>query len=154
MEKETTDLKRVLHEKCSVYVQERIKSIQLAIDDAQAAANDETKSSAGDKYETGRSMMQLEIEKNISQLTECLKLQKVMRQINAEKESNIAALGSVVFTNNGNFYLAISAGNMEIESSRYFAVSAASPIGQKLMGLKKDEAFVFNNKHYSVKEVI
>ncbi len=147
-------IKKALHTACCAYVQERIDSIKLVIREAQLAANDETKSSAGDKYETGRSMMQLEIEKNTIQLSEVLKLQKVMHHINPEKENFVAEIGSVVFTSHGNFYLAVSAGNLTMEGESYFAVSAASPIGQQLMNKKENDSFVFNKKEYKVHQVL
>jgi sortase (surface protein transpeptidase) len=56
-------LKTRLHSLCVSYVGQRIETAQRAIAIAQASANEETKSSAGDKYETGRAMAQLEIEK-------------------------------------------------------------------------------------------
>jgi len=50
------------------YIDQRIDAAKKAIGEAQASANEETKSSAGDKYETGRAMMQLAIEQNSTQL--------------------------------------------------------------------------------------
>ena len=65
------------------YVHERIAATQEAIYTAQLSANEETKSSAGDKYETGRAMAQLEIEKNTAQLAEALKLKQMLKQISS-----------------------------------------------------------------------
>jgi hypothetical protein len=64
------NIKESLYNHCMRYVQERIARIQNEIDLHQAAANEETKSSAGDKYETGRAMAQLDIERNSVQLRE------------------------------------------------------------------------------------
>ena len=44
---------------------------------AQESANAEEKSSAGDKYETGRAMMQIERDKAAQQLNESMKLEIV-----------------------------------------------------------------------------
>lgn len=86
--------------------------ISKAIEHAQLAANEETKSSAGDKYETGRAMMQLEIEKQSVQLAEAMKLKHVLSQINPEKTTETIQSGSLVFTDQGNFYISISAGKL------------------------------------------
>jgi hypothetical protein len=128
-------LKRYLHAHCVAYVQERIGAAQEAIQTAQRSANEETKSSAGDKYETGRAMAQLEIEKHSAQLAETLKLKHALEQISVDDESSIVRAGSVVLTNQGNFYLAISAGQILIQDKTYFALSPGSPLGQKLIGL-------------------
>jgi hypothetical protein len=70
---ENENVKVELIKACYDFINRRIETIQGVISAAQDSANDETKSSAGDKYETGRAMMQLEIENNSKQLTEALK---------------------------------------------------------------------------------
>lgn len=127
---------------------------QEAIQVAQQSANEETKSSAGDKYETGRAMAQLEIEKNTIQLGEAKKLKQVLDQISTDRETAIVALGSVVFTNQGNFFIAISAGQFVIDSKTYFALSPNSPIGLKLIGLQVHDSFSFNKKEYQISNIL
>ena len=83
MEKST--LKKLLHEKCEEYIAKRIATAQNAMDEAQRAANEETKSSAGDKFETGRAMMHLEKQKNAFQLGEALKVQQQLSKVNPNK---------------------------------------------------------------------
>jgi transcription elongation GreA/GreB family factor len=148
-----TSLKQQLHSRCLTYIEERIKAAQEAIHIAQQSANEETKSSAGDKYETGRAMAQLEIEKNGVQLAEALRLKQTLEQIQPDLETKIARLGSIVITNQGNFYLAISAGQFIIDDKVYFVISPASPIGQKLMGLHVEQGFSFNKKDFSVLKI-
>lgn len=147
-------LKQYLHSCCLAYIQERIAVAQEAIRSAQLSANEETKSSAGDKYETGRAMAQLEIEKNSEQLAEALRLKHVLEQISTDHHSETVHAGSVVVTDQGNFYVAIGAGPFTVEGKSYFAISSASPIGQKLMGLQGQETFTFNKKAYLIEQVI
>jgi transcription elongation GreA/GreB family factor len=146
-------IKQQLLAHCQAYLMQRMDTAQHAIKAAQASANEETKSSAGDKYETGRAMMQLEIEKNTVQLGETMKLKRMLDEIKIELNSLAVQPGSLVITNQGNFFLAISVGQITIEGAIYTAVSPASPIGMKLLKLKKDESFSFNGKTYSIKEV-
>lgn len=148
------NIKKALHALCESYVNQRIDTCEQAIRQAQASANDETKSSAGDKYETGRAMMQLEIEKNTTQLQEAIKLQKILTNISMNEGGDTVQLGSVVYTNHGNFYLSISAGALAWEDQSYFAISIASPIGQQLKGCKVNEHFTFNNKKYALEKII
>jgi transcription elongation GreA/GreB family factor len=126
----------------------------VAIQTAQLSANEETKSSAGDKYETGRAMAQLEIENNSAQLRESMKLKQVLEQISFDQKSTYVQIGSLVTTNQGIFYIAISAGQFVIEDETYFAISAASPIGQKLMGLRVDASFTFNKKEFCITHIL
>ncbi len=66
-------IKEELFKHCLHYVEECINTAQLAIEDARSSANDDTKSSAGDKFETGREMIQQEIDRNRKQLEEAKK---------------------------------------------------------------------------------
>lgn len=146
-------LKQQLYDRCVAYVTQRIETAQIAIQVAQASANEETKSSAGDKYETGRAMMQLEIEKNTVQLSEALKLKKVMDQIDAVKLTAIVEAGSLVITNLQNYYLAISAGQLMVNDRIYFAISLSSPIGLLLKDRKAGDSFVFNKKEIIIERI-
>ncbi len=148
-----TGIKRKLYNHCIDFLTRRIDTAREAIRVAQESANDETKSSAGDKYETGRAMMQLEIEKNATQLEEALKQKKILDGINIESLPVKIQKGSLVFTDQGNFFLAISVGLVVVEDKSFAVVSAQSPIGSKLMGLKSGDTFSFGNKTYEVTQV-
>ena len=149
-----TNLKKELYTLCVNYVKARIETAKQAIDDAQQSASEETKSSAGDKYETGREMMQQETDRNQAQLNEANKLLIALNQINVDITSPSAAPGSLVITDNGKFYLSVSAGALNLNGEGYFAVSPASPIGGKLLGRTIGDEFDLNGKNYKVKEVI
>lgn len=121
---------------------------------AEQASNDDTKSSAGDKYETGRAMMQQEKDRNTIQLNEASKLMVALNLIGTKNTSAVVETGSLVITDNGKFYLAISAGTLVVDEVSYFAVSPASPIGMKLKGLKAGDGFELNGKGYRILEVV
>ena len=72
---------------------QKIELLQQNIDEIQAAANEETKSSAGDKYETSREMLRQEREKYSRQLAEQLKLRQVLQQINPSSKLSVGGLG-------------------------------------------------------------
>ena len=125
-----------------------------AFKDAEKAQNDDTKSSAGDKYETGRAMMQQEKDRNTIQLNEANKLMVAMNSISIKGSSSFAENGSLVITDNGKFYIAISAGSLLVDRESYFAISPASPIGMKLKGLKAGDEFGLNGKAFKVIQVM
>ena len=146
-------LKKELYQQCLDHVQKRIEAAELAIAEAQNASNDDTKSSAGDKYETGREMAQQETNRNLAQLNEASKLRIALNQVSTTTITDQAGLGSLVFTNNGNFYMAISAGILTVDGQTWMAISPASPIGQALKGLKAGQQFNLNNKIYLLNKV-
>lgn len=144
------EIKKQLYDYCVNFLTKRIEAAREAIRMAQESANDETKSSAGDKYETGRAMMQLEIEKNATQLEEAEKQMNVLKAINIEAQATKVQNGSLVTTSHGTFFIAISVGMVVIEDKSFAVVSAQSPIGSKLTGLKSGDSFSFGNKTYNV----
>ena len=146
-------LKEELYKQCVDYVQSRMDAAQQGIDEAQQASKDDTKSSAGDKYETGRAMMQQETDRNMAQLNEANKLKVALNTINPAATHTTIDTGSVVKTNNGNFYLAISAGVLNVDGGTYMAISPASPIGIKMKGLKAGNEFEVNGKVYNIKSI-
>jgi transcription elongation GreA/GreB family factor len=108
----------------------------MAISEAQEAANSDTKSSAGDKFETGRESMQQEIDLNLTRMSELNKQKQALELPIPAQKSRVVLPGSVVHTNNGNYYIAISAKQLKVENTSYYAISIASPIGEKLSGRK------------------
>lgn len=146
-------IKAALFAQCEVYVQLRVSTAKQAMEAAQEAANSESKSSAGDKYETGRAMAQLERDRNAQLLAEAQKVERDLKQINIDKSYTIGQPGSLIMTSRGKFFISIGAGKLTLDGTDYFAVSAASPIGIALSGRKAGDSVVFNKMTYQVLEV-
>ncbi len=147
-------IKTELLSECHRTVDSRITTFQNAIEDSAKAAREESKSSAGDKYETSRAMMHLEIEKNTAQLSQVMKSKKTLSSLSSTIVVNAIELGACVFTNLNNYYLAIGAGQITIQGIDYQVISPVSPIGQLLIGLKAGDSFSFRDKAYVILEVI
>ena len=147
------NIKEQLYKLCIDYVQKRINEARQAMQDAQDGADEDTKSSAGDKYETGREMMQQVADRSQAALNEANKLMVQLSSISYNTNSQSANAGSLVDTNFGKFFIAISAGTLNIDSQTYFAVSPASPIGVKLSGKKAGDEFDLNGRAYRVEQV-
>lgn len=148
------EIKTSLYQLCLNFIEERIETAKFALKQAREASNDDTKSSAGDKYETSREMMQQDIDRNKRLLIDAEENQKVLTSLKDAPFSETARNGSLVYTNHGNFYLSISAGQLHLDNETIFAVSAVSPIGKLLLGKRNADTFDFNGKKYTVKEVV
>lgn len=142
--------KQRLLDHCHQYVSQRLNTINDALEAARQAANDESKSSVGDKYETGRAMMQLEQEKLAMQLAEAQQLQQVLDRIDLEKMPPSIGEGHLVCTGQGNYFIAISAGKLELDGSLYYLISLASPIGAALAGHKTGDTVPFRGQNIPV----
>ncbi len=145
--------KEKVHTHCTHLVKERISLAQKLIVEAQTAANQDAKSSMGDKYETSREMMALEMRKASEQLQEASKLKKVLGELKPEKVYSTIVLGSLITTSMGVFYLAVSLGKMEVENKEVFVLSAVAPLGKLLLGKSIGDHFDFNSQHISIIDV-
>lgn len=147
-------IKQRLYAQCLKYIEERIKSAEQAIRFAQDSANEETKSSSGDKYETGRAMAQLEIEKINTQLNEAKKLKLSLTQLENTIANEKVQPGSLVITSQGKFYISIPAGQLTVDKEIYFAISPSSPIAQQLLFSNAGDSFTFNKKEFIIQQIL
>ena len=139
--------KITLHAACLAYVQTRLDAARAGMAAAQESSNSETKSSAGDKYETGRAMAQQERDRHAAQLHEAQQLLSALQKINPELASDTVRLGALASTSLGLFYLSISAGRLATSAGQDFmAVSPAAPLAVALHGRRAGEEVVFNGK--------
>ena len=146
--------KQQLYNACLQFVEDRFKTIQNTIYGIQESLTSETKSSAGDKHETGRAMLQLEREKAGNQLAEIQKVKTQLSKIDIQKASEVIGLGSLVYTNQYNYFIAISAGQLTAESESFYAISADTPIGKLLMGNSAGDKIEFRQQIFVIKNVL
>ncbi len=142
-----------LHQKCSEELAQRINRIETSLNEVQLAANNETKSSAGDKHETARAMAQLETEKLTQQLTTLINLQNTLAKINPKETHQTIGLGSLIESNKGWFYISIPIGKMSINNINCFAISTTSPIAKMMLSKQEGDSFTFNGIVYTILKV-
>jgi hypothetical protein len=68
------NIKKELYNQCFSFIENRLLTVKKTMAEIQESLLSETKSSAGDKHETGRAMLQLEREKAGNQLVEIIKI--------------------------------------------------------------------------------
>ena len=135
-------------EKC----RNRVQEIQSAMDSAQDAILNDTKSSMGDKYETSREMAQQEISRLQNQLKQAeIDLDKIN---NLDLHSSeLVRMGSIVQTDQFDYFIAISIGAVKIKEKSIMIISKESPIGNLLFGKKENETVQFNNKTITIQKI-
>ena len=144
--KEFETLKNEAYKYCRQFVEERLGRILAQIKELETALTSETKSSAGDKHETGRAMIQLEREKLGQQLSELEKTQQLLSKVPKDRNSQLVGLGNLVITDSFIYYIAISAGEFKNSTNSVYCISAATPIGKLIYGKSIGDTFHFNGK--------
>ena len=132
---------------------ERIRMANKSIESAKESRDSETKSSVGDKYETGRTLMQMEVEKNRSLLSKTLLLKAELQKIDPNKKYDKVEFGSLVLTTQNNYFISTALGKIELDGESFFCISLASPIGKLLFNKKEGETFSFQNKTIEITEI-
>lgn len=150
---EKKSIKKELYRLCEVFIEDRRQAILKTIEEIQESLTSETKSSAGDKHETGRAMLQLEREKAGNQLAEIQKTKAVLNKVALSKPSETIGLGSAVYTDKSNYFIAISAGELLVKPDCFYAISAHTPIGQLLLGKKSGDVISFRNVSFKIQKV-
>ena len=136
--------KPALHALCHAFIEQRIAAARTAMQAAQESSSSETKSSAGDEYETGREMANAERDRNAAHMQQAQQLQAELGRISPDAPCDTVRPGALAYTSLGVFYISISAG--KLEGHDVFAVSAAAPVAVALKGLRAGQEAVFNGK--------
>lgn len=147
-------LKQQLYEACSQQLLQRLTQLEARFADLDRALTQETKSSVGDKYETGRAMIHLERNKLQQQRAVLIQQQQQLAAIEVVAQpATKVSLGSLVITNQQQFYLAVGLGKLVIDGQIYYALTGSSPVGQLLLGKEVGSRFEFRGNKYQLLEV-
>ena len=121
---------------------------------AKESRDSDTKSSAGDKYETGREMMQREMDK----ISASLDMQKnqlaQMQRIDLHENPNRVGIGSYIETDAENYYLSVGLGKQTCNGSPFYAISSDSPIGALLMGKQKGDSIELRGRKITLISIV
>lgn len=147
------NFKKKLQQNCISILEDRISSSYNAMLNAQTAANNEEKSSAGDKYETGRAMNHLEKDMYAKQWFANKKELATLLTINCNKTYEWATAGSIVQCSEFSFFIAAGLGKIFIDKELFFLLSPYAPIAILLNNKKAGDAILFNKKELIIQDV-
>ena len=151
------EFKKDLYHYCLTFVNDRIKRVRSRLHEVRIALGSETKSSAGDKHETGRAMHQLEMEKLGQQLAGIEKTREILARVDIEvgdRPLSKIALGSLVKTSKATYFLAISAGKYQKGNQEANCISTVSPIGKLLLGKTVEDIVTFKGEEIKIINIL
>jgi transcription elongation GreA/GreB family factor len=132
---------------------QRIATAKEVMDQAQEAANSEENSSAGDKYETGRAMGQLQKEMHSRQLAEYAKEVKALQSIVTDSLCDRGGPGAFVQTKAVAFFLSAGLGRQEVEGTTILFVSPMAPFGRGVQNKKVGDSISLNGTSMTIEDV-
>jgi transcription elongation GreA/GreB family factor len=143
-------MKTILLEKIKKYIENRMNTSWQAMEAAKNSANEEGKSSAGDKYETARAMGQLDREMNGRMYEQARQERLSLDKINTETTFTKISFGALTETSMGYFFVSIGAGIIDIDGKKFMAISPQSPIGEAIAGKFAGDSFDFRGKIHKI----
>ena len=132
---------------------QRITASREAIDQAQQAANQEEKSSAGDKYETGRAMGHLQKDMHARQLAESMKELAALHSVQTDILYPAAGPGAFVQAEGIAFFIAAGLGRQQQEGQTILFLSPQAPLAKVLQNKKPSDDISFQGTNVRILEI-
>ena len=146
-------LKQKIYNHSLNILNQNIEELNSALKTAAESANNETKSSVGDKHEISRAMMQIEQEKLGEQLKKLQDQKSELEKIDISKPSAQIAKGTLIQSDKGFLFLSIGLGKIAVDDKTVFAISPQSPLGVKLLGKKENDIVEMNGVKYKIEKL-
>ncbi|MFT4661483.1 MAG: transcription elongation GreA/GreB family factor [Patiriisocius sp.] len=132
----------------------KIKLTEDGLKSLKESRDGETKSTAGDKHETGRALVQTEMDNLQRQLNTQLSQHTILKEIPTNKIHIKIGYGSLVRFNNMNYLIATGMGSIRsLGVPKFFAISIEAPIFMALNGKKIGDDIVFNGMKHSIESI-
>ncbi|RAJ08293.1 hypothetical protein LX64_00940 [Chitinophaga skermanii] len=138
--------KLLLKQYCEQVLLDRIATTQQAMNEAQAAANNESKSSAGDKYETARAMSHMEKDMHARQLLAHQQELHALRAINVQTIYQLPTAGAFIQTTTTLFFIGAGLGKQLVNKATIIFLSPSSPLALQLAKKKVGDEIEFKGK--------
>ena len=149
------NLKDLLFNHCENHINTKLKNYLKIDQELFKSLNEETKSSAGDKHETTRAMIQIEREKNSKRIKEIENSKKQLIVIKSVQLNNLkVSPGSIIFTSNNNYFISISSEIYSSDNNKIYCVSTNTPIAKSYLGKKIGDIVTFNNIESKIEKII
>lgn len=143
-------LKTAAIEACRQVLEHRVLDLKEQMQALSEAAAMDSKSTAGDKHETARAMVQLEQERTGQQLRDAEQQLTEFLKIDFQKTISLVSPGSLVQTGKGIFFIALALGKLQVQEQSVFVISMQSPLGKAFAGTKQKDTVVFNGVSYEI----
>ena len=154
MQNNEQEFKKNVIDAFKLVLQDKIDVYESLLDSLTADAQNDAKSSAGDKHETTLSKLHIEQEKIAIKLKEAYVQLQQINKIDASKKANQVVNGSLVVTNHVTVLIGTALPKITVNNQSVFAISSQSPLGVQLMGKTTRATFQVNQVTYTIEAII
>ncbi len=151
--KEIQAFKEEIVDACKKYIQNRMQVAEHAMKAAQESANSEEKSSAGDKYETGRAMSQIDRDRNAKQLAEAKEELTQLLKIDLTVHHQQAEIGALIDCGSELLFVAAGIGVIHLADKKIIVLSPKAPLARSLTGKTKNDFVEFNGRKLTISQI-
>ncbi len=139
---------------CESLLVDRMTVYNTELKELQSSYDTETKSSAGDKYETAREMIHIEKGKILTRIANLKKVDvDLKRVIQQKKKRSNAQFGSMISTDKATFLLGVPLGNVKFKDRVIFCVSLLAPIAKEIIGKASGQTISLNSNVQTIQEI-
>ncbi len=139
--------KIAIHNALISLIEDKYKVLKKELSDILESTANESKSTVGDKHETGRAMAQLEQEKLSNQMAELERVKAFLFQINPNIKCTKVLAGSLIETNLGWYYISAGFGVIQHDGKQVFTMNIQAPLGKLLAGKIAGDVINWNGKN-------
>lgn len=143
----------IIYQQLIHHLETRIQELKEAITSLKEEQAEGGKSAMGDKYETSAELTRTEIEKFQVQWNQYQKWEATVKNFAAQSTSSLVKPGSIVFTDTQVFLVGIAVGKLSVKQQDIYCLSAASPMGQALLGKKVGQSISLNQQELKIKKL-
>ena len=137
----------------TILIKDKTQLLKFELDSINKEKNNLKKSSAGDKFETSRALMQTEYDKIDNQLLILKNQLRAIKSISLSDKKKKVGVGSFIKTNKSFYFISIGLGKQIIDNNAINIISLSSPIGKLLNNKKKGDIIVFNNREELIENI-
>lgn len=132
-------------------MQQEMALARIAFGELQASLEGESKSTAGDKHETGRAMVQLEMERAAARLARMEENWRVWQALAVSTPRMDVRPGAMVLTEQGGFFIGLAWNAVEgPDGSVWRGISSDAPLALALKGGSEGSVVAFRGNNWRI----
>jgi transcription elongation GreA/GreB family factor len=131
--------KQAVIEASIVLLQQKLAALERTQAEQLSDSASQGKSTAGDKHDTAQAMVHLEQEQNNQLWQETTRQLQFFLQPRWREACTQGGPGALITTNQGHYLILNAIGKVQVNEASVMTLSAASPLGQAMMGKRVGE---------------